>query len=531
MKQFILGLIFVLCLPLVLGASSASYSIDSTHTGVTGAEGNAPYLFQNLATHQQTGGSFTSGFYEGNAGFFNRTVFIVDTTSFPSTGEFDQGAEGATNFSNVSNLRAVINPTIVRGGKGKIQFGGTKDARNKNFDSAIEMGAGFVSVNVSLLGSQYNASSIISLDGVTCPFDGTNLIYASGVFTTLAEIQAVGETCPSEICSNVQCSGGTLTFTAAHFTGFATQGNANLTINDSAEGTYASTDTEVSFYAKYLNVTDGSPIPSATCSVTFDDNPTSYGMTWNGTGTNVYNFTKTAGFASAATHIWNVTCSKTGFTTLFANDTIEIQGVASSSGETSNQTGKVNFTQAGAAGIVLQDAGIAFGSGYFNTSCSTGYSILDSSSLFNAGENGAYAAPGCWINTSALDVEDEGVSPAQDYHWLQNNGSTILSISSLADKDGPDFICNRLDGGVCTVASANLSVKAAANETSACSQGLNNTYQLMGADGINNTIPLCAMLHFADTKDDLKVYYKLSIPSDIPPGFKTMTITYTATAL
>ena len=75
MKQFILGLIFVLCLPLVLGASSASYSIDSTHTGVTGAEGNAPYLFQNLATHQQSVGSFTSGFYEGNAGFFNLTVF------------------------------------------------------------------------------------------------------------------------------------------------------------------------------------------------------------------------------------------------------------------------------------------------------------------------------------------------------------------------------------------------------------------------------------------------------------------------
>jgi len=490
-------------------------------------------------------GEDTGGNAAGAAYSFNMTETFIAPTQTENNISDGEGSGEGTNLSsyNSNTISSVSNYIWHRKGKGKIKWitalnlANANIGNDNNLDNDIEVGDRFVSVDSSTATAFASKSANVTFENVDCSLcNSENILYSSNYYTSLSEIQGDGQSCSLvNKCSSISCTtpGGTgnCTFIASSFSGYAIGGNVNLTINDSVEGSSALTDTEVSFYAKYLNVTDNSPIASATCTVMFDDNPTSYSMTWNGTGTNLYNFTKSAGFASAAMHDWNVTCSKTGFTTLLANDTIEIQSVASSSGGTSNQTGQVNFTQAGSAGIILQDDGIAFGSGYFNTTCSQSYSVLDSSSLFNAGENGAYAAPGCWINTTDLDIEDEGVSPVQDYHWIENNGTTVVSISASSNKDGPDFICARLDGGVCATAAANLSVKAAANETTACSQGLNTTYQLMGADGINNTIPLCAMLHFADTKDDMKVYYKLTIPSDISPGFRTMTITYIATTV
>jgi hypothetical protein len=517
-------------------------------------------LYQNktdeiVAAETTAGESWTVVAYPNDAhedgtGVTSNSLVVQAAFSAPTQTENNitngEGSGEGTNLNDYTSttIQSVSDFTWHRKNKGKVKWNTALDLSNaniggdSNLNNDVEVGTRFVSVDSSTATAFASKSADVTFENVDCSLcNSKDILYSSSYYTSLSEIQGNGISCSlAGKCSSISCtnpgSTGNCTFTASSFSGYALGGNANLTINDSVEGSSALTDTEVSFYAKYLNVTDNSPIHSATCNITFDDAPgTWYDMTWNGTGTNLYNFTKTAGFASANTHTWNVTCSKTGFTTLLANDTIEIQSLASSSGGTSNQTGKVNFTQAGSAGIILQDDGIAFGSGYFNTTCSQSYSVLDSASLFNAGQNGAYASPGCWINTTALNVYDEGVDSAQDYHWIENNGTTIVSISASADKDGPDFICGRLEGGVCVTASANFSVKAAANETSACSQGLNSTYQPMGADGINNTVPLCAMLHFADTKDDLKIYYKISIPSDIMPGFKTMAITYIATAL
>ena len=519
----------------------------------SGLKTNASGYYTYNLTAPSTAGTYpikVNVTYQGYYGENTKDLTVQAAFSAPTQTENNvtdgEGIGQGTNLDNrdATTIQSVSDYKWHRKGKGKITWKSALDFSNvniggdNNLDNDIEVGTRFVSVNSATASAFASKSANVTFENVDCSLcNSKDILYSSSYYTSLSEIQGNGISCSlADKCSSISCtnpgSTGNCTFTASSFSGYALGGNANLTINDSVEGSSALTDTEVSFYAKYLNVTDNSPIHSATCNITFDDAPgTWYDMTWNGTGTNLYNFTKTAGFASANTHTWNVTCSKTGFTTLLANDTIEIQSLASSSGGTSNQTGKVNFTQAGSAGIILQDDGIAFGSGYFNTTCSQSYSVLDSASLFNAGQNGAYASPGCWINTTALNVYDEGVDSAQDYHWIENNGTTIVSISASADKDGPDFICGRLEGGVCVTASANFSVKAAANETSACGQGLNSTYQPMGADGINNTVPLCAMLHFADTKDDLKIYYKISIPSDIMPGFKTMAITYIATAL
>ncbi|MBU1622222.1 MAG: integrin alpha [Nanoarchaeota archaeon] len=97
---------------------------------------------------------------------------------------------------------------------------------------------------------------------------------------------------------------------------------ANLTINDSAEGSSVETSTSIDFFAYYVNATSGAHISSASCNVSFDDAPSTwYPMTDSGS---YYNYTKSAGFSTAATHVWNVTCAKSGFTTLAADDTVSV---------------------------------------------------------------------------------------------------------------------------------------------------------------------------------------------------------------
>ncbi|MFH1395968.1 MAG: hypothetical protein ABIG93_01090, partial [archaeon] len=179
--------------------------------------------------------------------------------------------------------------------------------------------------------SNLNRQANVTFENVNCNLcNNNNIIYSAEYYTTQADILANGQSCTlAGTCSAFTCNNpggvGNCTFDVTGFTGYAVGGNANLTINDSAEGSTVNINTAIDFNAYYVNSTSGASIADASCNVSFDDAPSTwYQMTWNGTGDSNYNYTKTSGFANAATHVWNVTCAKTGFTTLTTNDTVVV---------------------------------------------------------------------------------------------------------------------------------------------------------------------------------------------------------------
>jgi hypothetical protein len=109
-----------------------------------------------------------------------------------------------------------------------------------------------------------------------------------------------------------------LTVDVTGFTGYAAEGNANLTIDadDPKE-----TEAEVHFTAEYLNVSSGLLITGANCTIYFTDGD--YQMS---EGATEYTYNRT--FSVTGVKDYNVTCSATGYNTLTAIDTATITGSA-----------------------------------------------------------------------------------------------------------------------------------------------------------------------------------------------------------
>mgnify|MGYP006283225149 CR=1 FL=1 len=240
----------------------------------------------------------------------NFTVPSSPYNRLPVYSEFSSA--GTTDLSS-ANLSSVTNLTLATS-NGKINFSPSYGvyAESQDYNTNVEIGSKFVSVNTSALDSSFNNTATITMENVDCPVD--IIFYADGTFASSDEVIAVGKDCESDgVCSNIQCSGTTLTFDVSHFTGFAAGANANLTTWADA-GTYYENES-VPFYASYINATDGTPLPGG-CNISFDDNwGTWYEMDYNGSQ---YNYSRSF---LAGLHDYNVTCSNgTGYSSLEAND-------------------------------------------------------------------------------------------------------------------------------------------------------------------------------------------------------------------
>ena len=265
---------------------SVSISSDG-NTAIVGAEGKdssagAAYIFQSTTS-----------------------PLLPTSTTFTS--------EETTNFSEVT-LSSVTSLTLAIDNKGKIAFPSDHsiNAEDDDYDTNIVIEDEFISVNTAVLDSTFNSSATLTLEGVTCPVQ--TISYKEGAFISKEDIIAGGRNCElDEVCSNIQCNAGVLTFDVAHFTGFAAGADANLTTEAEA-GVFYPLD-PIEFTAEYVNSTDGTPI-SGECNITFDDEGTWHTMDFDNTD---YNYTKS--FAAAGLHEYNVTCSSANFVTLEANDT------------------------------------------------------------------------------------------------------------------------------------------------------------------------------------------------------------------
>ena len=110
--------------------------------------------------------------------------------------------------------------------------------------------------------------------------------------------------------------------------------------------------------------------------------------------------------------------------------------VLSVTGRVTDSSSTVTLTQSGTAGIIMTDSNIDLGQGYYNASCTTGVSILDSNKTYGgAGTNDQRANPSCWINTS-------NSLGALNGFILGNNGSVKVNVSAYGNQqDAEQLFC------------------------------------------------------------------------------------------
>ena len=218
-----------------------------------------------------------------------------------------------TDFST-SDVANVTNLTLAVTGKGKINFPPTHsvNAYGEDYNTHVKIENSLIFVNSSALDNTFNNSATLTFEEVNC---NAPYVYYSDTASTRVTIIEENNLCFPPRCANIQCTGSTLTIDVTHFSGYAVNGTANLTI-DADDPKYPLE--LVTFTAEYLNSTGF--ITDATCNISFTD-----GSHIMDEQADHYNYTRT--FASVQIVEYNVTCNKSGESTVFANDTAVIQSI------------------------------------------------------------------------------------------------------------------------------------------------------------------------------------------------------------
>jgi len=211
---------------------------------------------------------------------------------------------------------AISNHTVkdlaVNSSLGKVDWTGTKldlHARNVDLDSALTIGDRSAYLD-SAAYNELNNSAVLTFENVNC---SSPYVFYSETASTRDTIFAENNQCLAPRCTNIQCIGTTLTVDVLSFSGYAAEADANLSIDADDPKLVGQ---EVHFTADYRDVTDDTFISAATCTIYFTDG--SYPMAEGA----VYTYNRT--FVTEGLKDYNVTCSKTGFSTLTAFDNATI---------------------------------------------------------------------------------------------------------------------------------------------------------------------------------------------------------------
>lgn len=239
-----------------------------TYDGSTNVSGVNLYVDGQLETGLTTSyDTYTTGSSDTTAPFY---IGISDTGAYPLSGDVDEvmvwnrvltsderaglynvgvapvdadttifeTSSGSTNFALETDLSSVSNLKLADTTNRFIQWTNPVDASvGDDYDTYIEMGTGYVSVDVSNLDASLDATATVSVDVTSC---GTWTIYhATQTVTSLANLKAVGSivgtgnnlggtssgSCTSW-CSNPTCDAATkkLSFTAEGFDGGGGEG-------------------------------------------------------------------------------------------------------------------------------------------------------------------------------------------------------------------------------------------------------------------------------------------------------------------
>ncbi len=195
--------------------------------------------------------------------------------------------------------------------------------------------------------------------------------------------------------------------------------------------------------------------------------------------------------------------------------------VVSISGRVTDSTSTVTLIQAGSAGITLTDAAIAFGSGYYNASCTTGMSVLESNRTYTTTSDDG-ASPTCWRNTTT--------APSADFHTIQNNGSVKVNVSaSTATGSGEALFCGAANGCPFTSVAA-VALLSENGESNSCdaAASLTSGYESLLTSSSTVIVGICDKLDFQDSSDEIQIFAKVTVPKDATAGAKSLTIVYEA---
>ncbi len=279
-------------------------------------------FYEPLDTEEQTIAISFPTIYEN---YFEVEVYQV-SSSLPNYDNFPT-EYGTTEFSAVPDITNVSNMTLGTQ-YGKIKWINPVNAEGEDYDSNIRINGNFVSIMTRYLDATINATANVTLYNVNC--SDFTLHYAPGFYSTserlitdpsariIATEANIGSNCTDDtVCIDVSCVGGengNLSFIAQHFTGFGVGNDTFLTIwDDTDSGTKYNTE-QVMFFANYT-YSNGTFISNANCTINFND---SSSFMYLNPSAGLFEYNRS--FSSAGIYEWNVTCNKTGLTTLTAVD-------------------------------------------------------------------------------------------------------------------------------------------------------------------------------------------------------------------
>ncbi|PLW80538.1 hypothetical protein C0585_02090 [Candidatus Woesearchaeota archaeon] len=224
------------------------------------------------------------------------------------------------NFTNLNSTEKsnLCNLTLAITGIGRIDWNGCVDVTGADFDTYVDIGTYYASVDSSSLDSSLNSSANITIE---------NIVFSQ------PRILVDGVMCGD--CNELSYSNGNYTFNVAHFSNYSLIENISLEIFDESDALGGSTLVwESEQFKTFANYTfaNGTIIDNETyngnCNISFYN-----GASWSAWFEMVYNSTSTYyeynySFDSNGTKSWNVTCDSTYlFSNITLSDTIYIYDV------------------------------------------------------------------------------------------------------------------------------------------------------------------------------------------------------------
>jgi hypothetical protein len=331
----------------VSGASSCWYYLN-------GIGPNALPGCANTTITASEGSNNITVYANDSIGNANRsTVFFGVVTVVPNAPDITAfNTSACTNFNSVPDLTNVTNLTLASP-EAQISFPAnySVNAGNENYSRNVVLGAGVLAVNTTALNPTFNSAATITLYNVSCP---AAVYYAPGFVANRSAILALNMRCNSTTnpaCTNINCTGTTLSFTVPHFSSYSYGVATNLGIWDGTDSAPANIGDTIGFFANFtyadnLTVTDGN------CIIRFYDGSwTTYSaMPYNSTSA-LYEYARN--FSSSAFSQFGVVCNTSdNVYTLSANDAIAINSptnvtflgrfTTNSSGNTSTEGGNIS---------------------------------------------------------------------------------------------------------------------------------------------------------------------------------------------
>ncbi|MCX6709096.1 MAG: right-handed parallel beta-helix repeat-containing protein [Candidatus Woesearchaeota archaeon] len=308
--------------------SSDSTDVTVTNSKIRNMALTPEYSIYNLGAGTGSNNKCTATHGWSDTGFTNRCTIQPDFTDSPEWMlipglDFEKSTDLSQEPDRSSVALILSSPTVT------VDWLNNVDTSYQDYDTNIYLGSNFISVNSANLDSSINTPANVEMEGIDC--SSFNLYYASGFQTSSAEVisegqliateENIGGNCDdSDICTNVECTDGTLSFRALHFSGFAGSNTTTLTIWDDTDTTTKYVNDDVKFYANYSNASI--PITGASCNASFEIVPSGpFNMAYNATS-KYYEYNRT--FPATGTSDWNVTCAATDFPNLTAFDEVTI---------------------------------------------------------------------------------------------------------------------------------------------------------------------------------------------------------------